>query len=315
MNRPSFFIAGNSKSGTTALYHFLQQHPALFLSDPKEPNYFAKDFCRDPDPDGYFHPRSEAAYLALFEAAAPGQLCGEASACYLYSSVAAAAIHHFAPASKLIFILREPVSFLHSYHQQLLKNPISEGEAVMDFEEALALEPARKAGRALPAGCLIPEMLFYRDRIRYAEQLARYFERFPEEQVLVLFYEDFRADNAATYRRVLAFLGVDAEFEPLFAQHNKGADLRSKRMQHWLRQVTFGESWAAPLKPIIKAVLPQTLRKRAVQELEKKVVYRPRQAVDVALAAQLRQEFRPEVERLSQLLGVDLITRWGYERA
>jgi hypothetical protein len=91
MPRPSFFIVGHSKSGTTALARFLDQHPALHMSRPKEPNYFCPEFCRADAaagrpagaPQTAFVRRTEAEYLALFDGARPGQRCGEASAAYL----------------------------------------------------------------------------------------------------------------------------------------------------------------------------------------------------------------------------------------
>lgn len=313
MNRPSFFIAGNSKSGTTALYAFLNAHPELFLCDPKEPDYFARAFCRNPDPDGAFHPRTEAEYLALFADARPDQVCGEASAVYLYAPDAAEALHAFDPDARLIFMLREPVDFLHSYHLQLLKNPITEGEAVASFEEALALEPARKRGEAVPEGCLIPELLYYRERIRYAEHLRRYYDRFPADQILVILYDDFKRDNEGVYARVLEFLGVDAAFRPVFEQHNQGARLRSKRLQRLMRQVTFGDGWAAAVKGPLKALLPQALRRGMVDAIYRHVVFRPKDQLDPALVRALRREFRPEVEKAGALLDRDLVALWGYD--
>ena len=49
----------------------------------------------------------------------------------------------------------------------------------------------------------------YSEHVRYVEQLRRYDAVFPREQMLVLIYDDFRADNEATVRQVLRFLGVD----------------------------------------------------------------------------------------------------------
>ena len=40
---PTFMIVGAPKCGTTALYEYLQTHPQIFISDPKEPLYFAED--------------------------------------------------------------------------------------------------------------------------------------------------------------------------------------------------------------------------------------------------------------------------------
>ncbi|MEL6931203.1 MAG: sulfotransferase, partial [Cyanobacteria bacterium J06600_6] len=41
MTQPNFLILGVAKSGTTSLYHYLCQHPEIFMSRVKEPNFFA----------------------------------------------------------------------------------------------------------------------------------------------------------------------------------------------------------------------------------------------------------------------------------
>ena len=40
---PNFFVVGTGKAGTTSLYHYLQQHPQIYMSPVKEPCYFASE--------------------------------------------------------------------------------------------------------------------------------------------------------------------------------------------------------------------------------------------------------------------------------
>ena len=310
MSRPSFFIVGHSKSGTSALSAFLHQHPELFVCKPEEPNYFCPSWCRAPGPPSAFHPRTEAEYLALFDAAGPGRQCGEASAAYLYSPESAQLIARFAPAARILMIFREPVDFLRSYHLQLLKNVPAEGETERDLGRAIGLEAERRAGRSLPAGCLIPEMLFYAsERLRYEEHFDRYAARFPTAQILPLLYEDFRADNPGTVRRVFEFLGVDPDFEPRFEDHNTGgAALRSRRLQALMRAATHGGGAAGRARRL----LPRGLRRRAAEIAYERVVFEPGAAVEPRLAAELRERARPHVEALGTRLGRDLPARWGY---
>ena len=63
--RPNFFIVGAPKCGTTALSHYLRQHPRIFFSLPKEPHYFATDLPR------YRMVTHEPAYLEYFRGAGP----------------------------------------------------------------------------------------------------------------------------------------------------------------------------------------------------------------------------------------------------
>lgn len=312
MKKADFFIAGNSKSGTTALHAFLQQHPEICMSVPKEPNFFATDFCHDVDA-GAFTRKSAAQYHSFYHDPTESKVWGEASACYLYSKAAAEEIYAYNPDAKIVAMLREPVSFLHSYHMQQLKNVPADGETVKDFRKALALEERRRQGDALPEACLVPELLYYSERVKYAEHLERFFRLFPASQIKVIVYEDFKADNAGVYREVLDFLGVDASFEPQLGKHNKGKKLRSKALQEFMTDLTHGRSVLGRIKPLVKRLLPQSLRRALVRTAYNKVIFKPKPDLDPDLAATLRAQFQGEVEKVSQLLGRDLAARWGYE--
>jgi hypothetical protein len=310
VNRPSFFIAGHSKSGTTALAEFLAQHPRLFVCSPMEPNHFCPSWCRAPGPPSMFHRRSEAEYLELFAPAAAGQLCGEASAAYLYSPEAAELIAGFEPAARIVMIFREPVDFLRSYHLQLLKNVPAEGETVRDLGEAIRLEPERRAGRRLPRGCLIPEMLEYSTaRLRYEDHFDRFAARFPSAQILPLVYDDFRRDNAAVVRRVYSFLGVDPEFGPALGDHNTGGEaLRSRRLRAALHRASHAGGGAGRLR----AALPRRLRRRAL-DAGYRLAFEEAPPLDPRLAAELRAKAAPHVAALGERLGRPLLAEWGYE--
>jgi hypothetical protein len=310
--RTDFFIAGNSKSGTSALYFFLDQHPEVCMSSPKEPNFFATDFCHDQDM-GAFTRKSASDYRGFFDDPTGTLLRGEASACYLYSKEAAANIAAHNPEAGIIAIFREPVSFLHSYHLQQLKNPVSEGETVKDFETALALESDRRAGKSIPAGCLIPELLFYSERIKYTDHLARFYDHFSKEQVLVLLYEDFKADNQAIYKEILEFIGVAPDHQPTFRRHNVAQKLRSKTAQRFVHRLSHGNgAWSGP-KKLIKGLLPPFVRQFLLRTALKKFVFEPKDAVSPGLRQKLMEAFKPEVKRFGKLIGRDVEARWGYD--
>src|SRR4051812_4112884 len=80
---PTFMIVGAPKCGTTALYEYLQTHPQIFISNPKEPLFYAEDL------GAHRNVFSRGEYEKLFSTAGPQHLAiGEASAWYLHSSVA-----------------------------------------------------------------------------------------------------------------------------------------------------------------------------------------------------------------------------------
>jgi hypothetical protein len=322
--KPDFFVVGHPKCGTTALYEALSAHPLIFLARPKEPHYLATELRYRPEWGEYGElPKDLDEYLSLFGAAEPGQLAGESSAWYLWSQSAAAEIAGLQPDARIVAVIREPAAFLRSLHLQLVQAHV---EPEGDLRAALALDRERRDGRVpkipdsprdWPQVLPIAGGLVYADYIRYVEQLRRFRERFPPENVLVLIYDDFRADNAGTIERVLRFLGVDEEVELVVAEANPTVRVRSRRMNDLLRSLYMGDGPAARrLKGVIKAVVPsQRLRRRAVESAQHQLLYTAPGSPDEKLTAELKERFAPEVKALSAYLDRDLVSLWGYENA
>ena len=292
MPKPDFFIVGAFKSGTTALYDYLRQHPQVFLPFHKEPLYFGADLTRR------YGRMSAADYEALFRDARPGQRVGEASAWYLYSTSAAREIAEYSPDAQIIAMVRNPVDVMHAEHSQLIFNV---EEDITDFAEALAAEPARRRGERMPPGPLRPETLYYRHSVRFAAQLQRYFAVFGRDRVHVIIFDDFRSNTAGVYRDVLEFLGVDPAFTPVFDVRNPNKRVRSPLIQRLVYQ---------PPGPILR-LIPRLRRLPAVHWLRGAVLRAnsapaPRDKIDPELRQRLTAEMAPEVERLATLIGRDL---------
>jgi hypothetical protein len=313
---PDFFIAGHQKCGTTALYAMLRNHPQIFMPDVKEPRYFCTDLY------SRFPPRTPEAqrlrtlegYMALFDAADPEQLVGEASPQYLRSRAAPAEIAAVQPNAKIIAILREPAAFLRSFHMQMVS---SNQETEKDFRKAIGLEEERAQGRLIPQRCQHPDALQYSDHVRYVEQLHRYRETFSAENVLVIVYDDFRGDNETTVREVLRFLEVDEtlpvetiDTKPLKAVRA----LPLHRLANAARMARTNPGAAGAVGKTINALTPAAMRSESVRGLWRRVVYEQPAPPDEAFMLELRRRFKPEVEALSGYLGRDLVSRWGYDR-
>jgi hypothetical protein len=212
----------------------------------------------------------------------------------------------------VIAILREPASFLHSLHLQFLQTYV---ETESDLRAALALEPQRREGRSIPRYTYWPAALLYSEHVRYVEQLRRYYEVLPAEQILVLIYDDFRADNEGTVRRVLRFLDVDDTVAVATAEANPTVRARSQRLHELVHAVGVGRGPASRLvKAAIKALTPARLRRQALYETQRRLVFARPQAPDERLMAELRERFAGEVVSLSEFTGRDLVALWGYER-
>ena len=282
------------------MFDYLAEHPSIFAAPTKEPQFFATDLDGGTYLESVTFMRDRDRYLAMFADAKPDQLAGEGSTWYLYSKAAAAAIHEAQPEARIIAMLRDPVRMLHSLHGRRF---YAGSEDIPGFADALDAEEDRRAGRRIPERARNVKALQYRAVGSYAEQLERYFATFGRERVHVIVFEDFVRDVPGAYRGVLEFLGVDPEFAPDFRVINAGASRRSQRIQQALLSPTVirAARWVVP-----------TRARPAVGRTWDRLNSRPekREPLDPKVAARLRADLMPDIERTSELLGRDLTEVW-----
>jgi len=299
VRKPDFFIVGAPKCGTTALTHYLRQHPGIFLPPGKEFHHFGSDLEVRGPLDAHVKDREK--YLRLFEGAREEKRIGEASVWYLYSSEAAREIARFRPGARAVIMLRDPVRTMHSHHAQML---YTGDETLEDFREALAAEPARRRGERIPGGNYLPCSLYYRDVVDYAPQVERYFDALGRERVHVILFDRFREDTRGVYRDTCEFLGVDPDPVPDFQRVNPTTEVRSRLLRKLVRH---------PPKLLHRLIawldhrFPNLLHRRLrplYHALNARRVERP--PLDPDLEARLRAEITPGVRRLERLLGRDL---------
>src|SRR5579871_6835655 len=225
---PNFFLAGAPKSGTTSLYHYLDQHPEIYMSRVKEPHYFSpeirleklsprlrpraeadarklRDYLDGPMLEKRFGgPISEwSDYLKLFRGADGSKAIGEASVCYLWSESAAANIRRRIPKARIILILRNPVDMVFSMY---LHNRRSEGSS-LSFGEAIQKGLEQRGG-----GFDIFHPFL--DLGLYHDQVKRVLDVFPKEQVRIYWYEEYKSKPLRMLADIFRFLEVDTRFRP-----------------------------------------------------------------------------------------------------
>ena len=317
MTVPDFFIVGPPKTGTTALYQTLSGHPQIYMPDVKEPMFLAGDmrpregYAGEPREQQYPHTLEQ--YLELFSGARADQRAGEASTFYLWSRTAAQRIAELAPDARIIAILREPASLLRSLHLMYLRWGV---EAEKDLRKAISLEATRREGKQIPQRSHRPQLLQYSEHVQYVPQLRRYHACFKRERVLTLIYDDFRHDNEATVRRVLEFLGVD----DLAAIDVKKVNVTTRTVRSWrakqlLYSISRGQGpIARSTRASIKALTTPQVRRAAVKAIRRRAVTTAPPPPDDGLTMELRARFKGEVHALSEYLGRDLVTLWGYDR-
>jgi len=316
MSIANLFIVGMPKAGTTSLHQYLAQHPQIFMTADKEPHFFSTDLLAEGE---QFHGFAKYTryptlneYHQLYETVQSEQIIGESSVFYLYSQKAAAEIYQYNQSAKIIIMIREPVSFLYSLHSQ---GVYSGNETERDFEKALKLEKNRKNGDDLPSTVHFPSRLFYLEHIRIREQIQRYLDIFPKENIKIILFDDFKKDTATCYNDVLQFLNIDVSFAPDFTNHNPNTTIRSPELMKVLQDPEH------PVAKMAKKVFPRKVLRKGKEFIKKaNTKVEDRKPLSAKTEDKLRQQARKEVCALQELLqgeellepSRDLLGMWGY---
>jgi hypothetical protein len=288
--QPNFFIVGAPKSGTTSLYHYLDQHPRIFMSTVKEPCYFASEIRPENFAREYRKIIVPAAtwpdYLALFSGATAEAAIGEASVCYLWSPTAARNIFARIPDARIIAVLRHPAE--RAWSQYL--HGVANGYIRRSFREQIDACIASREAQFSP---IHPFLEFG----RYCDQIKTYLDLFPRDNIRIYFYQDGLASIIAD---IFGFLNVDPAFD---------ADLSRRHLE-----AANSETGTALFRVLHKHNLWQSLRSLAparVRPMFRKLAFR-KSAVSSMNPDDRRflcHYYKEDVHRLAQLLNRDL-TSW-----
>lgn len=201
---PDFLVIGVMKGGTTSMFQYLAAHPQVRPPFRKEIKFFDIHYTK-----GLNWYR---AHFPLQFKMEDGAVTGEATPYYIFHPLAAQRVAKVLPGAKLIVMLRNPVDRAYSHYSHMRRV----GREPLSFEDALASEPDRLAGEAekiiADPNCstFVHVHYSYLARGRYAEQLPRWFEHFPHEQVLILPSEGLTTAPAQVFQKALDFLGLNA---------------------------------------------------------------------------------------------------------
>jgi hypothetical protein len=297
MPGPQFLVIGAARSGTTALFQYLAEHPGLFLTEPKEPHYFALAGSTpaftgpgDRQTINRLAVTDRDAYLALYREARPDQVRGEASVSTLYFPEALPRVREMAPDARLVCLLRDPVDRAFSAYGFMRTRG---WEPCATFEEALADEERRIAEGW-------HHIWHYTAMSRYGEQLRHALEVFPRDQLLVLRHEDLSADADAVLARVYDHIGVPPVPRTVSPDPHRSGEPRSR----FLGRVV---STHHPLKKLLSPVVPPALRRRLRRQIvDRNIVrtsYRPGTRRELVAA------FGSDLDVLEQVTGLD-VSAW-----
>ena len=304
-----FFLVGMPRASTTSVSEYLREHPQIFMSSPKELNYFCKDLLIEyldrhkPTP---YSPRTRKQYEKLFERAGE-RLRGEASVWYLPSLNASEHIYNYNPDAKIIMLLREPTEWLQSTHAKYLSD-LEETEE--DLIKAISLEEERARGDNIPDRAIYPTHLQYTRTAKLYDNVLRFLNYFPRKQVKIIIFDDIKKDVKKVMKEIYSFLDVDEDFEPTIRVYNSN--------HHLARPTLFKIITARPMYypyKFFEKIMPQ----KAYANIKRKVfglvhTYEPRKKeLTTEQRNFLKRKFKTQVTKLSVLLDRDLTTEWGYD--
>ena len=271
---PTFMIIGAAKAGTTSLHHYLDLHPQIAMSSPKETNFFERSDAVEAlaEYQQYFRPGTEVR--------------GEASVHYTYFPTIDGIPERISaalPSLKLIYIVRDPVErAVAHYHERYQSNaaPRSIEAAFTDLED--------------------PRKVWVWGS-RYAVQVGRYLEHFPRSSLLILDDHNLRTRRLETLREVFSFLGVDPDFEsPLFDEElniRHGGRKRLTRPGQALRY--------SALANIVRDRVPPSLKERLFEGARRATsVEVRRREITPAGRARLEDALRADAQAFRELAGL-----------
>lgn len=300
---PTFIIAGERRSGTTALDRWMRAHPDVYLHPHRDMAFFIEQEIvgtttwRDGEADAERWQRDHTPddYAARFAGAEGQTAIGEKSADLLFWRPAHARIARFVPDIKLIITLRDPVERAWSHYW----NEVGKGRESLSFEDALAAEDERMAASAYARN-----HLSYRSRGHYADSLTHLFEHVDRARVLIRTLEQAIAAPRADLARIYTFLDVDPSLglERAGARHNRN---RTYTLRPWATRVKPLERlWSRATEAVIVRATQVTAQREAWRHRARAVFHHParRHVMAAGTRASLRAHYAPHVARLGQLL-------------
>lgn len=286
MTMPNFFIIGAPKCGSTSLTFWLSEHPNVYMSPLKEPDYFHTN-----EKIG-----SLKEYKQLFEGAGPEHVAvGEASVHYLYSQVAVPNILNYCGEKvKFIVLLRNPIDMAPSMHKERVYS-LNENEP--DFEKAWHLQNKDGSPRkGLPANCYIPETNNYGPFCKLGEQLERLFQNINSHQSKLILLDDIRLDSRQVWLDLMNFLEIEDDGRVNFEAKNKAKTVRNRFLHRIFRK------------------FEKVKRNIGIQQgigmfrhfYQWNIVEEPWPPLSETMRSELCEYFKDDIEKMSSILNRDL---------
>jgi hypothetical protein len=281
--KPTFLVVGCGKCGTTTLSYLLAQHPDVFVSNPKEPNFLSYDRV---------YSQGWEWYESLFTKGVNKIARGEASVSYTleeYESKVCDRISQYLPEIRVIYIARNPFKRLESVYREHHNSGYQNGW-YMPYSLKEAVD-------------YLPQMV---TNSLYWQRTEAFRAILPAERILYLCLEDLQANLDVMLRKCFEFIGVDSSIviSPSKDRLNEGSQkMYDTKLMRLIRTQKLANN--------IYQQLPKQVR-----ELATPILRKPFGEKEIYWEPSLRQEFRKTIANDVQkfLSACDRPTNfWGEE--
>ena len=298
-------IGGAPKCGTSSLFRWLEAHPQLQGSSPKETFYFIEPHLPLAKPGGNFATDGWAGYRKFFPGTNEGKHWFEGTTHYLYSESARKILSSMAEPPLMVFLIRKPEArILSSFN--FTKNNLAALDSEVTFAEYTELLLEGKADQLAPrfhrgdSAYVLPRDL---ENSRYLEHLRKWREAVGEDKVKVLLFEQMRTEPGHAITRLCNSIGVDADVYKSFnfSASNETISVKNPALHRLARK------WGQ--------LLPSSVLKKLLKTLYFKGQSAPPPKQDERISlARLEEYFRPWNEKLESEFGVDISLWRGAEK-
>lgn len=282
---PNFIVVGAPKAGTTSLCHYFSEHPQVFMSEPKEVNFFSKEEIQG---QGLYYNDFKAEnfseYENLFINVTDEKAIGEGSVSYLFYPKTPHKIKDALPDVKIIILLREPVGrgfshYLMDYRLGLVDIPFDEIVYKKNIHKNIALYYQQ-----------------YIDLGMYYQQVKRYKELFNQNQVRIYLQEDLRNNMSVVIKDLYNFIGVDDSFSPNFNIKHNVFSMPNNKLIHKLYASQI-------IRKTVSTIFPNTT-KETIKNIFFKKTAKP--TLDKNTFNHLVSLYKSDIKQLENLIGRNL---------
>ena len=287
---PNFLVIGAPRCATTSLFHYLRQHPDVYLPRKKELHYFSyeylKENCSGPGDKAALAtlPGTMREYEMHYSGVGVERAIGEISPSYLYWSGTSERILATLGRVRIVAVLRDPIDRAFSQYMHV----VSLGRETLDFYDALMAEEERRRQRW-------GDIWRYAEHSLYADKVSRCLAAFGSENVKIILFEELVGDTPGIMEELFRFLQVDPQF---------GCDTSTvynrSGVQRFISE--FLKKHRA-IEALGKRIVSNRRLRDYVYALTQRMHTGKRPAIDARSARHLLKYCSGDVERLEAILG------------